>query len=211
MLQNSKEKNLIRKKLLAKRTDRIQDFYSTVYQTKNDIILQKAIDIVSAFKPTNGINSQNSIGLYWPLPFEVDLLKLIPITQTQVSLPKIIHSVDSTYMEFIKYNIGDPISQYHAKFNTDTLKVSNLYQPTSNLATVPSIIFVPGIAFSITGHRLGFGKGFYDRYTTSARKTNNIITIGVTFNEFLFETLPFAHHDAKMDYILTEDVLIKIV
>lgn len=65
----------------------------------------------------------------------------------------------------------------------------------------PSIIVVPGVAFSQHGHRLGFGKGFYDRFLFSYKHIPRL-AIAYDFQIALnaWEAQP---HDQTMDYVLT--------
>lgn len=63
-------------------------------------------------------------------------------------------------------------------------------------------IFIPGLAFSMDGGRLGFGGGWYDRLL--ARIPDKTIKIGVCWNEMLVEAVPMDAWDIRMDGILTE-------
>ena len=63
-------------------------------------------------------------------------------------------------------------------------------------------IFVPGLAFSPHGGRLGFGGGWYDRLL--ARIPESTIKIGVCWNEMLVDAVPMDAWDVRVDGILTE-------
>ena len=68
-----------------------------------------------------------------------------------------------------------------------------------------SLILVPVLAFDIKKNRLGYGKGFYDRYLNKyLKKYSNIITVGVAFSFQKHHKLPIDKNDVKLDYILTE-------
>lgn len=82
---------------------------------------------------------------------------------------------------------------------------TGLMQPESNINVVPELIFVPGLSFCVSGYRLGFGKGYYDKYF---RNHPNITKVGVCFHESLVETLPYNLNDIRMDYILTDKAII---
>lgn len=71
----------------------------------------------------------------------------------------------------------------------------------------PEIILIPAIACGYNGYRIGFGKGYYDRYLANKK---NIIKIGVVYHDFLFESVPAQSHDVKMDYIVTEQTIIAL-
>ncbi len=59
-------------------------------------------------------------------------------------------------------------------------------------------VLVPGVAFNTDKHRLGYGKGFYDRFLS---KHTNSQKIGVGFQEQLTHSLPVESHDEKVDLL----------
>lgn len=65
------------------------------------------------------------------------------------------------------------------------------------------LAIVPGVAFDEKCNRLGFGKGYYDRFLASS----GIDTIGICFEKQVLkgETLPTDQHDVLMDSIITEE------
>ena len=60
------------------------------------------------------------------------------------------------------------------------------------------VAIVPGIAFDKEGFRLGYGKGYYDRFL----KGSCAYKIGVCQKEFLFDALPHDDFDIKMDSVV---------
>ena len=68
--------------------------------------------------------------------------------------------------------------------------------------TTLDAIFIPGLAFSKDGGRLGFGGGWYDRLL--ARIPDKTIKIGVCWNELLIDSVPMDAWDVRVDGILTE-------
>lgn len=66
------------------------------------------------------------------------------------------------------------------------------------------LILIPGVAFDKYGHRLGYGKGFYDRLlkNTKAHK------IGLAFEEQIVEKIPAEEHDVALDLIITDQSII---
>ena len=61
------------------------------------------------------------------------------------------------------------------------------------------LILVPGMAFDLDGHRLGRGRGFYDRILAEMSG----IKCGVAYDFQLLEKIPAEPHDAVVDFILT--------
>jgi 5-formyltetrahydrofolate cyclo-ligase len=61
------------------------------------------------------------------------------------------------------------------------------------------LVLVPGVAFDARGHRLGRGKGYYDRLLarTPGRKC------GVAFEEQLVDAVPVEPGDVRVDCIVT--------
>lgn len=61
------------------------------------------------------------------------------------------------------------------------------------------LILVPGIAFDLNGHRLGRGKGHYDRLLAVAHG----LTCGVAFDQQMVSRIPVEPHDVRLSCILT--------
>lgn len=59
-----------------------------------------------------------------------------------------------------------------------------------------SAVIVPGVAFSADGHRLGYGKGYYDRFLSLL--PGHVATIGLGFREQLLDCLPIEPHDRTL-------------
>lgn len=59
-----------------------------------------------------------------------------------------------------------------------------------------TLMIMPGVAFDIYGNRLGYGKGFYDRFL-SENDHLSIRTIGVGFRCQIVEELPTDENDRK--------------
>ena len=79
-----------------------------------------------------------------------------------------------------------------------------LHDETKIVAPVRlDVIFVPGLAFSLGGLRLGRGGGFYDRLL--ARSELRAKKIGVCFEEQIFPDLPSEPHDRAVDAVITEN------
>ncbi|MBU0981789.1 5-formyltetrahydrofolate cyclo-ligase [Patescibacteria group bacterium] len=62
------------------------------------------------------------------------------------------------------------------------------------------LIVVPGIGFDLKGHRIGYGKGFYDRLL----KQTNGFKVGLAFEEQILHCIPSKEHDVPLDLIITD-------
>ena len=70
---------------------------------------------------------------------------------------------------------------------------------------IPDVMLVPLLAFDNRNNRLGYGKGYYDRYLCKyLRKHKNILTIGIAFSFQRYHKLPVSTNDIRLNYILTE-------
>jgi 5-formyltetrahydrofolate cyclo-ligase len=69
-------------------------------------------------------------------------------------------------------------------------------------------IIIPGVAFDGMGNRVGFGKGYYDKYLSKIKR--NIKKTAVAYEYQVLRNVPSESHDIKMDYIVTEKRVIKI-
>ena len=90
---------------------------------------------------------------------------------------------------------------------SDVLKVNKygILEPLKNIKSIPNIVLVPLLAFDKQKNRLGYGKGFYDKYLSKYKKIyKTIITVGVAFSFQKYNNLPINNKDFKLDYIITE-------
>jgi len=95
----------------------------------------------------------------------------------------------------------------------DPLKVNNFGMLDPCLQgkfLTPDVMLVPLLAFDAQNNRLGYGKGFYDKFLSKfLRNRKKITTIGVAFLFQKYNKLPVTKQDVKLDYILTEKGLQK--
>jgi 5,10-methenyltetrahydrofolate synthetase len=75
---------------------------------------------------------------------------------------------------------------------------------------VPSLVFVPCSMADTQGHRMGRGRGFYDRYLAQHSQTKRV---GVVHSRFLKQSFPDSwvqSHDQNMDALLTQQQFFKL-
>ena len=135
------------------------------------------------------------LALYYPSGFEINILKLIEnkyMINKNILLPVI---EDEYRMSFF------PWKRNHALL----VNKFGILEPKKTKLKIPDLILVPILAFDRNKYRLGYGKGFYDRYLNKySKKTSNILTVGVAFSFQKHHKLPINKNDVKLDYILTE-------
>ncbi len=82
-------------------------------------------------------------------------------------------------------------------------------EPSSSCAEIAfdkfDLVLVPGMAFDLTGNRLGRGRGFYDRLLVETSG----IKCGVGYDFQLLEKIPVEPHDAKVNFIVTPNRLVR--
>ena len=135
------------------------------------------------------------IALYYPSNFELNVLKLLEfnsILTKDILLPVI---DKNNLMNFFSWK------------KRETLYVNEfgILEPAKSQVKVPDVMLIPVIAFDKHKYRLGYGKGFYDRYLNKYLKQfKNILTVGVAFSFQRHHNLPKNHNDVKLDLLITE-------
>ncbi len=71
------------------------------------------------------------------------------------------------------------------------------------------LIIVPGVAFDLSGHRIGYGKGFYDRFLQHPGRTAHLVGLCHDF-QVVDNPLPVDTHDIPMEIIVTDKRIIQI-
>ena len=81
----------------------------------------------------------------------------------------------------------------------------SLREPAATAAEVLSdILLVPLAAFDRTGHRIGYGAGYYDLTIAKLRAIKPVAVIGVAFAMQEIPEVPATERDAQLDLVLTE-------
>ncbi len=73
-----------------------------------------------------------------------------------------------------------------------------VYDPERDLGS--AICFVPGLVYDKEGYRLGYGKGFYDRYLSAFSGS----AVGVVYSDYILPTVPRGRFDVSVTILLTE-------
>jgi 5-formyltetrahydrofolate cyclo-ligase len=94
----------------------------------------------------------------------------------------------------VAYNIGDSLT-----FNTHQIPEPSMKLPPI-LPTDLDVVFIPLLQADTQGNRLGYGKGFYDRYLALCRP--NVIKIGLNFFEPI-PSIPAEKTDIPLNYLIT--------
>ena len=142
--------------------------------------------IKSKFKKKN-----LKLALYYPSNFELNVLKFLEndfMKNNNVLIPVIEKKNNMNFYSWEK-NQALFINQF------------GMLEPDKTKKKIPNFMLVPMLAFDKHNYRLGYGKGFYDRYL---KKFKNIVTVGVAFSFQRHHKLPRDKNDVKLNYILTE-------
>ncbi len=140
-------------------------------------------------------NKSINISAYFPSAYELNTLKMLELnyfSKSRILLPKINKNFE---MKFFKWN------------KNDVLKLNNfgIPEPLESKEIIPNVILVPLLVFDQKKNRIGYGKGFYDRYLKkNLKKGKKILTIGIAFSFQKHHNVPANHMDINLDYILTE-------
>ncbi len=137
------------------------------------------------------MNHPQVLMAYWPLPDEVDIRPLIKHLVAEgctVLLPKVL---DDERMELRRYASEADLAEgaFHIME-----PVGEPYNEDDQI----QVALVPGMAFDAAGHRLGRGRGYYDRFLTAHPYLH---TIGVCFPFQRVAEVPTEEHDVCMNEV----------
>ena len=69
---------------------------------------------------------------------------------------------------------------------------------------LPDVVIVPLLAFARSGHRIGYGAGYYDLTIAHLRARKTVIACGLGFAAQEIPRVPTTARDARLDLVLTE-------
>ncbi len=140
---------------------------------------------------------QGNISLYYPSNYEVETFHLFTILKKRKNfhtlLPKLMPNGN---MKFVRWKFFDPLRVNKYGFLEPVGDTSNM---------IPKVIIVPLLAFDRLHNRLGYGKGYYDKFLSRyIKRKKPVVTIGLAFSFQKYKKIPSTKSDIKLDYILTE-------
>ena len=135
------------------------------------------------------------IALYYPSNFELNILKVLELKY---------FFIQEILLPVLEKN---NLMNFHPWKKNEALVTNEfgLLEPVKTKAKIPDVILIPLLAFDKEKFRLGYGKGYYDRYLNKYIKSyKNILTVGVAFSFQKYHKLPVNQNDVKLNFILTE-------
>jgi 5-formyltetrahydrofolate cyclo-ligase len=177
------QKNLLRRKYFLLRKNKYFDI-------NKDFFIPLVGLIKSKFK-----EKKIKLALYYPSLFELNVIKSLEmkyISNQNILLPVI---KENNLMNFFPWSKNEVL----------IINKFGMLEPVKSKINIPNVIMVPLLVFDKDKYRIGYGKGFYDRYLNRyLKKFKNILTVGVAFSFQKHHKLPINNKDVKLDYILTE-------
>lgn len=174
-------KSLIRQKYLA-----LRDNFN--YDAVSEEIFIKAFELIKTLK------FRSFLAGYYSTGSELNILPLL----TKLKAGHIILLPRVTSSDKMNFCIWDKELEKNSKHNFQQPKFPNII--------IPEIIITPLITCDKLGNRIGYGKGFYDKYFNYRPK---IIKIGLIAKDLIYpEIIPSEKHDVKLDYLVTEEKVI---
>lgn len=161
-------------------------------RTKRDAaICQTALTLIS-------FRYADVVLLYAPMEQEIDVL---PIAEAALQKGK--------RVAFPRCDTENRRMEYHFIESLQDLSTSTygIREPGAHLPVYDqsvhsdsAICFIPGLVYDRQGYRLGYGKGFYDRYLSSFQGCR----IGVIYSDYIIPEVPRGRFDIRCDILLTE-------
>ena len=159
---------------------------------------RKSLKILNSLIGTKEYKNSKVIGLYKSLESEVntaDFLNYFLVDGKIVAFPKV---------------KGNALVFYKIDGANDTFEKSKfgVYEPKGNKEKLVQdsdidLLIVPGICFDKFKNRVGFGKGFYDRFLAKT----NVKNIAICFEEQVIKngTIKTTKEDIRVQKIITEE------
>jgi len=133
---------------------------------------------------------------YFPIRSEIDprpLMRRLATAGARLALPVV--GEDRVTMVFREWREGDELVP--ASFGLSV-------PPAGAIALEPDVLLMPLAAFDAAGHRIGYGKGHYDRALDRLESRRPRLKIGLAFACQRVDGVPAEAHDRRLDLILTE-------
>ncbi|MEM7070776.1 MAG: 5-formyltetrahydrofolate cyclo-ligase [Pseudomonadota bacterium] len=167
-------------------------------QKKNATLLAQQIEkLLQAIQP---LSAPPILAAYLPIASEINPLIACKKARSkgyQIAMPRVIEAQKP--LQFFAWHENDPLEQEQFSTQAPLLNAKKLN---------PSIFLIPMLGFTMSGYRLGYGGGFYDRTLLALRNQNrNILAVGIAHHIQLCDDLPIDQYDQKLDAIISERII----
>lgn len=152
--------------------------------------------IFNNFINSNYFKENHVFAIYWSLPHEVnthEIIKFLLAANKQVCLPRMVgKTLVFYYISDVKQIIVDN------KFSVGQPSAKNQQACLTDI----EIFIVPLIAYDNNNHRIGYGKGFYDRFF---KNQSHAVTIGLAYEMQLIKNENYINDkwDVPLSLIIT--------
>lgn len=163
-----------------------------------DVRTEMSARLSDAFLDLIDERSWKHIAVFIPLPGEPDIWT--PAQHLLAAQSAIIYAprmMPEYQLDLVK--IINPDALVRGPFGV--IEPPATWTALNDLATLDAV-FIPGLAFSYDGGRLGFGGGWYDRML--ARLPEKTTKIGVCWDRLVIDEVPMDSWDIRVDGVLTE-------
>ncbi|MVB11587.1 5-formyltetrahydrofolate cyclo-ligase family protein [Caprobacter fermentans] len=158
--------------------------------------------ILDRFLSLREYESARTVFTYVSKPIEVDtteLIRSVLALEREVAVPLCLP--ETCGMQFYKISsLEELIIGTYGVLEPDPERNAPV-QGSEN-----SICIVPGLSFDSQGYRLGYGKGYYDRFLSDFKG----LTVGLCYTGCLKWNLPHGYYDKPVDILITEKYIRRI-
>ena len=141
-----------------------------------------------------GSRRYTTIGLYWPIKHEINLLYWAAALARQsgvgLCLPVVV--ARNVPLEYWRWRQGDALAR----------GIWDIPIPARREVVAPDLMLAPLVGFDRANYRLGYGGGYFDRTLASLARRPMVVGIGHDFGAL--ETIFPQPHDIPMDAVVTE-------
>lgn len=170
-----------------------QELRRAIRQQKHTHAADESTAIITALLQNEHVRQARTLLLYSALPDEVPTRQMIDELMSQgkqVLLPRV---VSETEMELRCYTSRSDLA----------VGAFGIMEPVGDIFydyDTIDVAIIPGMAFDIAGHRLGRGRGYYDRFLS---QVPHVYKIGVCYPTQLVDRVPTDPHDIVMDCVIS--------
>jgi 5-formyltetrahydrofolate cyclo-ligase len=186
-LAENSDKSSLRRLWLEKRDNFSADFIEIASKK-----IQKNLKKIDAYR------AARAIACYYSIGSEVKTYNIIQEILSDgkaLALPRVEDD------ELVFCNIGKLEDLEKGEFG--------IMEPKQNCPTTSEFdaILVPAVAMTREGQRLGYGRGFYDRFLADKKST----TIALAYSKTILKNIPSSKNDIRVQWVVTEDGAIHVL